>query len=232
MKRRILIVEDERSLVRSLADRLSSEGYSVSWETDGPSGLQAGLSRSHDVILLDVMLPGKQGFEVCRELRDAGVDAPILMLTARGHTADKVLGLRFGADDYVTKPFEMVELLARLDALLRRAGRDVTGPDLLTVGMIRMDLRRGEVHLEDREIDLTVREFNMLRFMMTHVGHVLTREDLLQEVWGYRHAPVTRTVDVHMARLRQKLEENPSRPRYLTTVHGVGYKLVDPGRER
>ncbi len=232
MKRRILIVEDERSLVRSLSDRLSSEGYDVSWETDGPSGLRAGLTRSHDVILLDVMLPGKQGFDVCRELRDAGVHAPILMLTARGHTADKVLGLRFGADDYVTKPFEMVELLARLDALLRRANREVTGPDVLTAGSIRMDVRRGLVHREGEEIDLTVREFNLLRFMMTRVGHVLSREDLLQEVWGYHHAPVTRTVDVHVAKLRQKLEEHPSLPRYLTTVHGVGYKFVDPGRDR
>jgi len=227
--RRILIIEDEPGLVRSLTDRFRAERYAVDHATDGIEGLRKAESASWDTIVLDVMLPGMQGFDVCRRLREAGDPTPILMLTARGHTADKVVGLRFGADDYMTKPFEMVELLARVEALIRRAGRSVDLPDssVLQIGDIRVDVRSTRVTRNGTPVDLSAREYHLLCHLLRHRDETLSRERLLRDVWGYDHAPVTRTVDVHIGQLRHKLEADPARPRYIQTVHGLGYRLTD-----
>jgi len=226
MKPRILLVEDERGLVLTLTDRLRDEGYEVETCADGNSGLERAVTDSFDLVVLDVMLPGKSGFDVCRDLRQRGVSTPILMLTARGQTVDKVVGLKLGADDYLTKPFEMMELLARIEALLRRA--PPAGPAAVghQFGPVRVDFRSAEVLRDGQAIPLSAREFQLLRYFIEHRGATLSRDELLNEVWGYDTTPTTRTVDVHVAWLRQKLEENPHYPQFILTVHGLGYKFV------
>lgn len=196
-------------------------------EADGQAALAAALRGEHDVIVLDVMLPTLNGLDVCRMLRSQRVSTPVLMLTAKGQVADKVAGLKLGADDYLTKPFETIELLARLEALIRRrpAGPQVGG-DRYRVGAIEVDVRKAEVTRDGRVLDLSAREFRLLTYFIEHRGETLSRETLLADVWGYDDTPLTRTVDVHVAGLRQKLETNPKQPEYLVTMHGLGYKFT------
>ncbi len=227
MSKRILLVEDESGLALTLTDRLASEGYDVESARDGEAGFERASNESFDAIILDVMLPRKNGFDVCRDLRQRGVSAPILMLTARGQVVDKVVGLRLGADDYLTKPFEMIELLARLEALLRRApSKPSPHSDSYQFDSVKIDFRRAEVEREGRKIELSAKEFQLLRYFVEHREATLSRDELLNEVWGYDATPTTRTVDVHVAWLRQKLEPNPRRPQFILTVHGMGYKFV------
>lgn len=225
--RRVLLIEDEPGLVLTLTDRLKSEGYEVAAATDGPTGLALAVRESWDVILLDVMLPGKGGFDVCRDLRQRGVAAPVIMLTARGHIVDKVLGLKLGADDYLTKPFDLLELLARIEVQLRRSPASTSDALHLRFGDIVVDTRKAEVTRDGQLLDLSAREFLLLKYFLEHRGETLSREQLLNDVWGYHAMPSTRTVDVHVAWLRQKIEPNPRLPRHILTVHGLGYRFQD-----
>jgi two-component system alkaline phosphatase synthesis response regulator PhoP len=225
--RRVLLIEDEPGLVLTLTDRLRSEGYDVASAGDGPSGLALAASERFDVILLDVMLPGANGFDVCRDLRQQGVRTPIIMLTARGQVVDKVLGLRLGADDYLTKPFEMLELLARIEVQLRKgAAAAGHGAAEYRFGDITVNFRKAEVTRGGEAIELSAREFLLLKYFIEHREATLGRDELLNEVWGYHSMPSTRTVDVHVAWLRQKIEPNSRHPQYILTVHGMGYKFV------
>jgi two-component system, OmpR family, alkaline phosphatase synthesis response regulator PhoP len=224
--KRILLVEDEPGLVLTLRDRLSREGYAVETATDGESGLSRAAGEAFDLVLLDVMLPRLGGFDVLKDLRKRNIDTPVIMLTARGQVVDKVVGLKLGADDYVTKPFEMVELLARIEAKLRRAPSTPHPTEGYQFGGIRIDFRRAEVMKEGAPLDLSAREFQLLKYFIEHRGATLTRDELLNEVWGYNAMPSTRTVDVHVAWLRQKIEPNPRHPQFVLTVHGMGYKFA------
>ena len=226
---RLLLVEDEPGLVMTLTDRLIAEGYEVESATDAPTGLEMATTGGFDAILLDVMLPGGNGMDVCRTLRQRGLQTPILMLTAKGQVVDRVVGLKLGADDYLVKPFEMAELLARVEALLRRTVTAPTGAsaaETFRFGDVLIDFRRAEVTKSGQPLELSAREFKLLRYFVEHRGAALTRDELLNEVWGYNAMPSTRTVDVHIAWLRQKLEDNPRHPQYILTVHGLGYKFV------
>jgi two-component system alkaline phosphatase synthesis response regulator PhoP len=225
--RRILLVEDEESLILTLQDRLVSEGYETTVARDGELAVETATRRTFDCILLDISLPKKNGFDVCRDLRQQGVQTPILMLTARGQVIDRVVGLKLGADDYVTKPFEMAELLARIEALLRRSRTLSTGGSgAFGFGEIEVDFRSAEVRRRGVPVELSGLEMKLLRYLVEHRGAVLTRDELLEKVWGYDATPVTRTVDVHIASLRQKLEVNPARPEHIVTLHGLGYKFI------
>jgi two-component system, OmpR family, alkaline phosphatase synthesis response regulator PhoP len=224
---RVLLVEDEQGLILTLTDRLRSEGFDVDIAIDGQAGLEKALDGRYDLILLDVMLPKKNGYDVCRDLRQKGIGTPVLMLTAKGETIDKVLGLKLGADDYLTKPFEVIELLARIEALLRRSpssnGRTA---DAFCFGEITIDFKSAEVRRDSDPIDLSAMEFKLLQHLIENRGVVHSRDQLLDAVWGYDAMPSTRTVDVHIAWLRQKLESNPKRPHFIQTVHGMGYKFI------
>jgi two-component system, OmpR family, alkaline phosphatase synthesis response regulator PhoP len=224
---RILVVEDEPGLVLTLTDRLRSEGYEVEAARDGESGLARAVDGGFDLIILDVMLPRKGGFDVCRDLRQKGVPTPVLMLTARGQVADRVVGLKLGADDYLVKPFEMAELLARVEARLRRAE---AGPAPArarhTFGDVEVDFRKAEVRRAGQAVEVSAKELQLLRYFVEHRGATLSRQELLDRVWGYHSMPSTRTVDVHVAGLRRKLEPDPHEPRYILTAHGLGYKFV------
>jgi len=227
MDEKILLVEDEPGLVATLGDRLRSEGYRIETAQNGEEGLTRATSDYFDLIVLDIMLPRKSGLNVCRDLRQQGFATPILMLTARGQTADKVVGLKIGADDYLTKPFDMLELLARVEALLRRAPRAAVGPSpIYQFGHIRVDFRRTEVSRDGTPVALSAREFQLLRYFTEHRGATLSRKELLREVWGYSGAQLTRTVDVHVASLRRKLEADPGNPQFILTVLGFGYKFA------
>jgi len=224
MNENILLVEDEEALRMTLSDRLRSEGYEVDCAADGEEGLNKATGLPFDLIILDVMLPHRSGFDVCRDIRTAGLATPILVLTARDQTMDKVLGFKLGADDYVTKPFDTLELMARIEALLRRVpGR--TSQTVHQLGSIRMDVLGTEVTRHGKPISLSAREFQLLRHFMEHPGVTLSRNELLHEVWGYEDGTFTRTVDVHVASLRQKLEKDPKRPELILTVPGMGYKF-------
>jgi two-component system alkaline phosphatase synthesis response regulator PhoP len=224
---RILLVEDEPGLLLTLSDRLTSEGYRVETAQDGAAALVRASSEPFDVIVLDVMLPRMNGFDVCRELRQRGVQTPIIMLTARGQVVDRVVGLKLGADDYVTKPFDMSELVARIEARLRRAPIPETArADTYAFGPVHVDFRRAEVARAGAPVELSAREFQLLKYFVEHRGATLSRDELLNEVWGYNSMPSTRTVDVHVAWLRQKIEPNPRHPQFILTVHGLGYKFV------
>ncbi|HKS75002.1 MAG TPA: response regulator transcription factor [Terriglobales bacterium] len=227
MNENILLVEDEEALRMTLSDRLQNEGYIVECAVDGNAGLDKATQQAFDLIILDVMLPRKNGFDVCRDIRQAGLATPILLLTARGQTVDKVVGLKLGADDYVTKPFEMMELTARIEALLRRVpSRPQNHPgDTHQFGNLRIDLRGTEVSKGGRPVNLSAREFQLLRYLVEHRGTTLSRGEILQEVWGYNAETFTRTVDVHVASLRQKIEHDPKKPELITTVPGLGYKF-------
>lgn len=223
----LLLVEDEPGLVLTLTDRLTAEGYRVTSVHDGEAAIERGGEEPFDVIVLDVMLPRRDGFEVCRALRQHGVAAPILMLTARGEVVDRVVGLKLGADDYLTKPFEMAELLARIEALLRRSKPRAASGDVHCFGDVRVDFRRAEVRKDGTLVELSARELKLLRYFLEHRGQTISRDELLNHVWGYRAMPSTRTVDVHVAWLRQKLEDTPKHPRHILTMHGLGYKFSD-----
>ena len=229
MHRRILLVEDEPSLALTVEDRLVAEGYLVDVARDGESGLARALAQSYDAVVLDLMLPRKSGFDVCRELRAKDGRVPVLMLTARGQIEDKVTGLRLGADDYLVKPFHMSELVARVEALLRRRAAEPLTPPMSGVhefGDVRVDFRRAEVHVAGRAVELSAKELQLLRYFIAHQGETLSRNELLDAVWGWNAMPTTRTVDVHVAGLRRKLEKEPRAPRHILTLHGLGYKFV------
>lgn len=227
MNEKILLIEDEANLVTTLSDRLGSEGWVVDVARDGKQGLERALGEPFNLIVLDVMQPPKNGLDVCRDLRQNGLTTPILMLSARSQTVDKVLALKIGADDYLTKPFDMLELLARIEALLRRAQSTPGGQGPVRhFGAVRVDLRRAEVWRDGQPVALFAREFQLLRYFIAHPGAALSREELLKEVWGYGARTSTRTVDVHVAGLRQKLETNPKQPRLILTVQGLGYKFA------
>jgi two-component system, OmpR family, alkaline phosphatase synthesis response regulator PhoP len=227
MPKRILLVEDEPGLRLTLSGRLASEGHLVEQATDGETGLARASSESFDLVVLDVMLPDRSGFEVCRDLRQRGVQTPILMLTARGQVEDRVLGLRLGADDYLVKPFAMSELLARVEARLRRE-KSSPPPDgeSYRFGEVEVDFRKAEVVKAGQQVALSAKEFQLLRYLIRQRGATLSRDELLNEVWGYDAMPTTRTVDVHVAWLRRKLEPAPRKPQYILTVHGLGYKFI------
>jgi len=226
MSSRILLVEDEPGLVLTLSDLLRAEGYAVESAIDGPTGLARVLNEPFDLIILDVMLPGKNGMEVCRELRQQGKDVAVLMLTARTHLVDRVVGLKLGADDYLTKPFEPPELLARVEALLRRIKKEKLPPVArFRFGNVDVNFEQGDVRKDGVEISLAGKEIELLRYLIDHRGKVVSRDELLEAVWEYQPGVSSRTIDVHVAWLRQKLEDNPQTPRHIQTVRGVGYRF-------
>lgn len=225
MQGRILVVEDEEVIRMTLGDRLENEGYTVEFAVDGEEAFRKATRDAYDLILLDVMLPKKSGYDVCRDIRMAGNVVPIIMLTARGQTVDKVLGLKIGADDYVTKPFDAGELLARIEALLRRANIPATA-GVQRFGSVQVDLRGTTVTRDGNVVPLSAREFQLLRYFVEHRGTTLSRDVLLKEVWSYSTEAFTRTVDVHVASLRQKLEDDPKKPTLIVTVPGLGYKFA------
>jgi two-component system alkaline phosphatase synthesis response regulator PhoP len=225
MHESILLVEDEQALRTTLGDRLRSEGYVVDTAVDGIEGLDKAANQPFDLIILDLMLPRRSGLDVCRELRASGMATPILILTVRNETVDKVVGLKMGGDDYVTKPFESAELLARIEVLLRRIPVQV-GQGSYVCGTIRIDVRNGEVTRDGKPVYLTAREFQLLRYLIERPGSTIPRDELLRSVWGYGSDIFTRTVDTHVFSLRKKLEESPKLPELILTVSGVGYKFV------
>lgn len=222
----ILIVEDDKAMTVALSDGFQYEGYSVTLARDGAEGLALASERKFDIIILDVMLPLMSGFDICKQLRSAGNRVPVIMLTARGQEIDKVLGLKIGADDYVTKPFSFMELAARVEAVLRRASNRVETPDVFSFGNVTLDFKRGTASRGGVSIDLSPRELRIMKYFIEHRNEVLPRDQLLNQVWGYESFPLTRTVDTHIAKLRQKIEDNPADPRYIVTVHRAGYKFV------
>ena len=224
---RILFVEDEAAFAVAMIDRVKSEGYEVEWAQTGPSGYEMARQGRFDLIVLDVMLPGKNGFDICRDLRRQGVNAPVLMLTARGEVVDRVVGLKLGADDYVQKNCEPVELMARIEALLRRSrGGAASSTEQAEFGDVRVDLRTHEVKRAGKALALSPVEFRLLEYLLEHRGAVVTREELLENVWSVNGDTLSRTVDVHIAGLRKKIEADSRYPRYLLTVKGAGYRLA------
>lgn len=223
---RVLIVEDDAAILRGLKDNLEAEFYEVLTAMDGQAGYGLIVDEKPDLVILDLMLPKLSGYEVCRKARAEGITTPILMLTARGDEADRVLGLDLGADDYVTKPFSVRELLARVRALLRRAYPPNDLPDELRFDDVMVDFKRYAATKGERKLDMTPKEFGVLQFLASRAGEVVRRDELLNEVWGYNADVTTRTVDNHVASLRAKIEAKAAEPRYLLTVHGVGYKFV------
>ncbi len=226
-KTRILIIEDEPAMVAGLRDNFEYEGYEVISAPDGVIGLERALADEPDLIVLDVMMPRMSGLEVCKQVRAKRPATPIIMLTARGQEIDKVVGLELGADDYVTKPFSIRELMARIKAVLRRAPAQPPAPAVYQFGDVEVNLRGHEVRRGGGAIDLSAKEFALLAYFIAHPGETLSRDRLLDEVWGYQNYPNTRTVDTHIVHLRQKLEPNPEEPRHIITVHGSGYKFVE-----
>jgi len=226
MNSRILLIEDEPGLVLTLSDLLQAEGYTVDYASEGISGLAKANGEPFDVIILDVMLPGKNGFDICREIRSRGSDVAILMLTAKTQIVDRVVGLKLGADDYLTKPFDPSELLARVEALLRRARKENLRPVLrYQFGAVQLDFEKAEALKNGVPVSLAGKEMQLLRYLIDHRGKVLSRDELLHEVWEYQSDVSTRTVDVHIAWLRQKLETNPQSPKHILTVRGSGYRF-------
>ncbi len=224
---RILIVEDDAAMAAALRDGFTFEGHEVAVARDGAAGLRQAAALRPDLVILDVMLPRLSGIDVCKRLREQQIAVPVIMLTARGQEIDKVLGLRAGADDYVTKPFGFMELLARVEAVMRRAhGAAPQPPGPVTVGALSVDFAACSAQRDGTEVEISALELRLLQYFVAHRGQVLRREQLLQAVWGYEGDAVSRTVDVHVAKLRKKVEPRPDEPRHLLTVHGVGYRLV------
>jgi len=221
----IAVIEDEELIRKSVAMNLELEGFEVVTAPDGEEGIQLVNDRKPDLIIMDVMMPRKDGLQTTRELRTSGISTPLILLTARSSEVDKVLGLDLGADDYLAKPFGMLELLARVKALLRRVQR-VTSVDEIRFSDVVVDFKAYRAVKNDQPIDLSAREYRLLRYLVVKQGNVVTRDELLDEVWGYNSYPTTRTVDNHIARLRQKIEANVDEPQHILTVHGVGYKFV------
>lgn len=222
----ILIVEDEPDMATGLRDNLEFEGYDVRIARDGEEALESASQVVPDLILLDLMLPKRNGLDVCRELRRRGLNVPIIMLTARGHEADKVVGLEIGADDYVTKPFSVRELIARVHVQLRRTASENAPIENFHFGEVELDFRRQHAERAGQMLHLTAREFDILRYFVRRRGETVSRDELLDRVWGLRAYPLSRTVDNHIAKLRQKIERLPAEPEYLITVHGLGYKFL------
>ena len=230
MKTRILVVEDEPSLGMAIRDELEFEGFEASVVEDGKAGLDRILAESPDLVVLDLMLPGKSGFEICREVRDRGMATPVIMLTARAQEVDRIRGLELGADDYMVKPFSLAELVARIRAVLRRTqgtGRTEGAPEILEVGELRLDVRKQEAFNRGRRVELTHKEFQLLELLLRHPGEVISRDEFLRRVWGEDIYVTPRTVDTHMASLRKKIEDDADRPRYILSVRGAGYKLSE-----
>ena len=227
MSSRILLVEDEPGLVLTVSDLLATEGHHVESATDGATGLARAMNEEFDLIILDVMLPRKNGFDVCRELRQQGRDVAVLMLTAKTQVVDRVVGLKLGADDYLSKPFDPTELLARVEALLRRVKKDKRTPvRRFQFGSVDVDFESGEVRKAGAVVTLAAKEIQLLRYLIDNRDKVLSRDELLENVWEYQSGVSSRTIDVHVAWLRQKLEDNPRHPQFILTVHGLGYKFV------
>lgn len=226
MMSKILIIEDEPDMVVGLRDNFELEGYAVSVARDGDEGLKKALEEKPDLIVLDLMLPKMSGLDVCRNLRKSGCDTPILMLTARGQELDKVLGLEVGADDYITKPFSLNELLARVRAHLRRASHEVATIEHYSFSDVAVDFQKFKASKNNQPIELSPREFELLKFLVNHRGETVSREQLLDAVWGYEAMMYTRTVDNHIAKLRQKIEDDPENPAFILTVHRVGYRFA------
>ncbi len=227
MKEKILIIEDEEDLVKGLKLNLADEGYEVDWAADGEEGLRKALEERPHLIILDIMLPKMNGLDICRELRQKNISIPIIMLTAKGEEIDKVLGLEIGADDYMTKPFSIRELLARIKAHLRREKRErKTVPEVYRFGDVEIDFTHFKVKRKDKELDLTSLEIGILKYFIAHREEVVTREALLDKIWGYEKYPTTRTIDNHILKLRKKIEGDPSHPEYILSVYGEGYRFV------
>jgi len=227
MKENILIIEDEEDLVKGLKLNLVDEGYKVDYALNGKEGLEKALKEKPDLILLDIMLPAMNGLEICKELRRHKMDIPIIMLTAKGEEIDKVIGLELGADDYISKPFSLRELLARVKAHLRREHRGGENvPSVIQLDTLKIDFGHYKVIRKDEEIDLTSLEADVLRYLIGQEGKVVTRDDLLEKIWGYEKFPTTRTIDNHVLKLRKKIEIDPNHPRHILTVYGGGYRFV------
>lgn len=223
----ILLVEDELTMVAALRDAFQHHGFSVKTATDGETGIHVALREQPDLVILDVMLPDLEGFEVCRRLREQGFSAPIVMLTARSEEVDRIVGLEIGADDYVTKPFSMRELIARVKAHLRRVSRDTAAPSQCSFGDVRVDFRKLTLLRDGRSVPMTSTEWSILQCLAEHRNEIVTREQILNHVWGYETYPDSRTVDTHILNLRHKLEADPRNPRLILTVHGLGYKFIE-----
>lgn len=227
MKEKILIIEDEEDLVKGLKLNLAGEGYDVAWAYDGQEGIRKALEERPDLIILDIMLPKMDGLEVCREIRQKNMNIPIIMLTAKGEEVDKVVGLEVGADDYITKPFSIRELLSRVKAHLRREKREVKKiPEAYSFGDVEVDFSHFKVRRKGKEVDLTSLEVEILKYFVAHRGEVVTREALLDKIWGYERFPTTRTIDNHILKLRKKIEEDPAHPKYIFSVYGAGYRFM------
>lgn len=227
MKEKILIIEDEEDLVKGLKLNLTGEGYEVDWAPDGVEGLRKALEETPNLIILDIMLPEMDGLDVCRELRQKNISIPIIMLTAKGEEIDKVVGLEIGADDYITKPFSVRELLARIKAHLRRAKREeTTVPKIYCFGDVEIDFAHFKAKRKGKELDLTSREMEVMKYFIAHRGEVVTRDALLDKIWGYESYPTTRTIDNHILKLRKKIEEDPAHPKYILSVYGEGYRFM------
>ncbi|MFC2081080.1 response regulator transcription factor [Bacteroidota bacterium] len=225
MEKIILIIEDDVSILRGLKDNLTFEGYEVRTASDGINGLQVALDEQIDLLLLDLMLPGMNGYEVCRRLKNEKPELPVIMITAKGTEMDKIAGLDIGADDYLTKPFSIPELLARIRAVLRRSKPDQNNLEEYSFGKVTLNFRKFQAYVNDEEIKLSSKEYAIMRYLIKHEGEVVQRHELLNEVWGYDAIPDTRTVDNFILELRKKLEETPSNPKYIISIRGVGYRF-------
>ncbi len=223
---KVLIVEDDAAMATALRDGFTYEGYEVVLVSDGEAGLKAAREGAPDIVVLDVMMPKLSGLDVCKRLRSEGSSVPIIMLTARGQEIDKVLGLKLGADDYVTKPFGFMELMARVEALLRRTAGGARHAEVYGFGDVIVDFKKAELKRNGTVIEVTARELKLLEYFIAHRGEVVPRDRLLDQVWDYDSAPLTRTVDMHVAKLRKKIEDNPADPRFIVTVHRMGYKFT------
>lgn len=227
MSHKVLIVEDELNMSRGLKDNLEFEGYSVEIADDGEAGLKKILANSYDLVLLDVMMPKMSGLDVCRKVRESGSDVPIIFLTAKSEEIDKVLGLELGSDDYITKPFSVRELLARVKAILRRkVSKDSEVGEEAKIGRLTVNFQLMTAHDQNGEVKMSHKEFEILKYLLKHKNTIISRHDLLHHVWGYDELPTTRTVDNFIVKIRQKVEEDIDNPRVILTVHGTGYKLI------
>ena len=225
--KKLLIIEDEPDLIKGLKLNLSDEGYEVDWALNGVDGLRKAVEGAPDLIILDIMLPEMDGLEVCRKLRQKNIDIPIIMLTAKGGEIDKVVGLEIGADDYMTKPFSVRELIARIKVRLRHADKESkTVPDIYSIGDIEFDFARFKINRKGQEQEMTSLEMDILKYFVIHRGEVVSRNDLLDKIWGYQSYPTTRTIDNHILKLRKKIEDDPSHPRYILSVYGGGYRFT------
>jgi DNA-binding response OmpR family regulator len=224
--KQVLIIEDDSAILRGLKDNLESEHFKVLGESDGIKGYQAAKKSQFDIVILDIMLPSMNGMEICKQLRSDGVQTPILMLTSKGAELDKVMGLEIGADDYMTKPFSVRELIARINALLRRQSAIISEITEFSFDGIHLDFKKQEARKGRKVIDLSAKEFELMKYFVQRKGQVVTRNELLDDVWGYEVTPTTRTIDNYILGLRKKIEKNPARPVHLITVHTAGYKFV------